>query len=150
MEQKQFGMASILVVALIFVIGGIAVYVTCPTSSPHTSQARVQMHTQKHKAKIKLLSTIIMGKVKYNPFQVITATSKSQDYNNQPIVQCIPSGSSSQSQETINYPSQTVTKVNVHVSGGYYPYPSYYSRYYSYQVLSLSTVSQISLLSTVS
>ncbi len=135
MEQKQFvyGLV-ILVVALIFVIGGIAVYAAAsPTSSAAYKPSKSSNAYTKAQGENQVVINNYYGQSQVQPIPGNNCNQQVTGYyNNQPIVQCIPSGSSSQSQETINYPSQTVTKVNVHVSGGYYPYPSYYSRYYSY------------------
>ena len=133
MDQKKFVLSIvIIVVALIFVVGSVAIYASA-TQEPYKNEK--ERYSKQETSQPYNQPTVINQYFQQQPVQATPGNNCNQQvtgyYNNQPVVQCVSPGPDS-SQNSIVYPNQQVTKVYVQMSGGYYPYPPYYSRYYSY------------------
>ena len=121
----------IIVVAFIFVMGSVAIY----ASAAQGSYDKQKDSYSRREAAQYTAPAVINQYYQQQPVQAVPGNNCNQQvtgyYNNQPNVQCVPSDPSS-SQSSITYPNQQVTKIYVQMSGGYYPSPPYYQRYYWY------------------
>ncbi len=130
MNQKKYVLSIVvIVVAFIFLVGAIAIYASTTQASYNRKDSYASRQASSYTQ-----PTVVNNYYQQQPVQAAPGTNCNQQvtgyYNNQPQVDCVPSGSTPGS-----YSSQQGIKIYVQTSGnygGYYPYPSYYSRYYSY------------------
>ncbi len=129
MNQKQFILSIvIIVVAFLFVIGGAAIYASMAQGS---YQQQKNSYSSTSARSYDSQTIINQYYQQQQPVQPAQGTNCNQQvtgyYNNQPQVDCVPSGSAPGS-----YSKDNTIKIYVQTSGSYYPYQPYYPRYYFY------------------